>query len=108
MKPGKAPEPDNIPLELLTHCGPELRNYFMLLILKIWETNTLPCDFRNAIIITIFKKGDRQNCNNCRDISLLGITSKIFARIFLDPLLILAKNMSYQGTNAAVDLLAGQ
>ncbi|XP_076047347.1 uncharacterized protein LOC143028874 [Oratosquilla oratoria] len=38
MKPGKAPGPDNIPLELLTHGGPELKNRLMLLILKIWET----------------------------------------------------------------------
>ncbi|KAK3869746.1 hypothetical protein Pcinc_024974 [Petrolisthes cinctipes] len=30
MKPGKAPGPDNIPLELLTHGGPELRNPAML------------------------------------------------------------------------------
>ncbi|KAK3885996.1 hypothetical protein Pcinc_009823 [Petrolisthes cinctipes] len=42
MKPGKAPVPDNIPLELLTHGGPELRNRLMLLILKIWEIKTLP------------------------------------------------------------------
>ncbi|KAK3873525.1 hypothetical protein Pcinc_021493 [Petrolisthes cinctipes] len=56
MKPGKAPGPDNIPLELLTQGGPELRNRLMLLILKIWEIKTLPSDFRDATIITIFKK----------------------------------------------------
>lgn len=93
MKPGKAPGPDNIPLELLTHGGPELRNRLMLLILKIWETKTLPNDFRNANIITIFKKGDRENCNNYRGISLLSIASKIFARILLDRLLTLAEDV---------------
>ncbi|XP_076058586.1 uncharacterized protein LOC143035604 [Oratosquilla oratoria] len=35
MRPGKAPGPDNVPLKLLTHGGPELRNRLMLLILKI-------------------------------------------------------------------------
>ncbi|KAK3882951.1 hypothetical protein Pcinc_012705 [Petrolisthes cinctipes] len=70
MKPGKAPGPDNIPLELLTQGGPELRNRLMLLILKIWEIKTLPSDFRDATIITIFKKGDRENCNNYRGISI--------------------------------------
>lgn len=93
MKPGKAPGPDNIPLELITHGGPELRNRLMLLILKIWETKTLPSDFRDANIITIFKKGDRENCNNYRGISLLSVASKIFARILLDRLLLLAEDV---------------
>ena len=93
MKPGKAPGPDNIPLELITNGGPELRNRLMLLILKIWETKTLPSDFRDANIITFFKKGDRENCNNYRGISLLSIASKIFARILLDRLLILAEDV---------------
>ena len=93
MKPGKTPGPDNIPLELITHGGPELRNRLMLLILKIWETKTLPSDFRDANIITIFKKGDRENCNNYRGISLLSIASKIFARILLDRLLLLAEDI---------------
>ncbi|XP_076062421.1 uncharacterized protein LOC143037754 [Oratosquilla oratoria] len=84
--------PDNIPLELLTHGGPELKNRLMLLILKIWETKTLPSDYPNANIITIFKKGDRENCSNYRGISLLSIASKIFARILLDRLFILAED----------------
>ncbi|XP_076041936.1 uncharacterized protein LOC143025811 [Oratosquilla oratoria] len=56
MRPGKAPGPDKVPLELLTHGGPELRNRLMLLILKIWETKTLPSDFRDATIFTILKR----------------------------------------------------
>ncbi|XP_076031982.1 uncharacterized protein LOC143019890 [Oratosquilla oratoria] len=93
IKPGKAPGPDNIPLKLLTHGGPELKNRLMLLILKIWETKTLPSDFRDANINTIFKKGNRENYNNYRGILLLSITSKIFARILLDPLLILTEDV---------------
>ncbi|CAE1294406.1 unnamed protein product [Acanthosepion pharaonis] len=50
MRPGKAPDPDNIPLDLLTHSGPEMRNCLMLLILKIWETKTLLRDFRDATV----------------------------------------------------------
>ncbi|XP_068224752.1 uncharacterized protein [Palaemon carinicauda] len=93
MKPGKAPGPDNIPLELLTHGGLGLINRLMLLILKIWDTKTLPSDFCDANIVTIFKKGDRENCNYYRGISLLSIASNIFARIFLDRLLILAEDV---------------
>jgi len=55
----------------------------MQLLLKIWETKTVPSDFRDANIVTIFKKGDKKNCSNYRGILLLSIISKIFARILL-------------------------
>ena len=58
-----------------------------------WKYKTLLSDFRDATIITIFKKGDRGNCNNYRGISLLSIASKIFARILLDRLLVLAEDV---------------
>ena len=93
MRPGKSPGPDNVPLELITHGGSEVRNQLLLLILQIWETKTPPNDFCDATIITIFKKGDRENCNNYRGISLLSIAGKIFARILLDRLLILAEDV---------------
>lgn len=93
IKPGNTPGPDNIPLEFLTHCGPELKKHLMLLILKIWETKTFADDFRDANIITIFKKGDQENCNKYHEISPLGIASKIFAHILLDRLLVLAEDV---------------
>ena len=93
MKPGKATGPDNIPLEFFTHGGPEVNNRLFLVILELWETKIPPSDFRNANIITIFKKGDRENCGNYRGISLLSIASKIFARILLDRLLVLAEDV---------------
>ena len=93
MKPGKAPGPDNIPLEFYTRCGPEIKNNLMMLILKIWETKTIPQDFKDVNIVTIFKKGDREDCNNYRGISLLSTAGKIFARILLDRLLELAEEV---------------
>ena len=93
MKPGKAPGPDNIPLEFFTMCGPEIKNNLMLLILKIWDTKTNPQDFKDVIIVTIFKKEDREDCNNYRGISLLSIVGKIFALILLYRLLELAEEV---------------
>ncbi|XP_076059141.1 uncharacterized protein LOC143035884 [Oratosquilla oratoria] len=61
MKPGKAPEPDNIPMELLTHGGPKLKNSFT------------------------------SNSENMGDKNPPHIASKSSARILLDRLLILAK-----------------
>jgi len=78
---------DNIPLEFFLHAGPKLKNHLMQLLLKVWETKTVPSDFRYANIATIFKKADKKNCSNYRGISLLSIASKIFARILLHQLL---------------------
>ena len=93
MRPGKAPGPDNIPLEFFTMCGTEIQNHLLLLILKIWESGTVPQDFKDVIIVTIFKKGDREDCNNYRGISLLSIAGKILARILLDRLLVRAEQI---------------
>jgi len=55
MKTGKAPGPDNTLLFFFLHGGPKLKNYPMLC--EIWKTKTVPSDFRDANIVTIFKKG---------------------------------------------------
>ena len=59
MKPGKAPGPDNVPFELLNSAGPAVKSRLMELLTQIWNSDSVPPDFKNANIITIFKKGDR-------------------------------------------------
>ena len=49
---------------------------------------------RDANIITLYKnKGDRSDCNNYRGISLLSIVGKLFARIILRRLQVLAERI---------------
>ena len=48
MKTGKAPGPDNILLEFFLHAGQKLKKHLMQLLLKIWETKTVPSDFGDA------------------------------------------------------------
>ena len=66
MRPDTAPGSNNFPLELLNLGKPEIKNCLMLFILNIWETNTFTSEFRDAKIITILKKEDRENCNSYR------------------------------------------
>ena len=49
----------------------------------IWETEVIPEDWKKAVIVPIFKKKDKTDCNNYRGVSLLCHCSKIFTRILL-------------------------
>lgn len=53
------------------------------LILLIWESQTTPADFKDALIVPIFKKGDRSLCGNYKGISLLSIAAKVLSSILL-------------------------
>ena len=56
------------------------------LICKAWEEGSVPQAWKDATIVTIYKKGDRTECGNYRGISLLSIAGKVFVRIVLDRL----------------------
>ena len=50
-----------------------------------WDTECLPQDFKDALIVTVYKKkGQRSECGNHRGISLLAIAGKILAKIILN------------------------
>ena len=58
---------------------------------RYWESGELPQDFKDALIVNIYKcKGDRQDHSNYRGILLLATASKIFAKILLQRLLVFA------------------
>ena len=47
-----------------------------------WEKGTLMQDLRDAVIISLYKnKGEKSDCSNYRDITLLSIAGKILARV---------------------------
>jgi len=53
----------------------------------MWQQETIPQEFKDASIIHLYKrKGNRQDCDNHRGISLLSIAGKILARILLNRL----------------------
>ena len=82
----KAPGVDGIPSEVWKHGGFTLINNLLKLIQQVWEEGSVPQEWKDANIITIFKKGDRTQCGNYRGISLLSIAGKAFARILLNRL----------------------
>ena len=84
MKIGKSPGTDNICIELLKTDVITAGNVFTELFSDIWTTNEIPRDWNKGLIIKIPKKGDLQNCDNWRGITLLSMPSKIFCRVLLN------------------------
>ena len=74
-----------IPPELLKHGGRAMKSELTKLFNVILEEQTIPADWRKAIIVPIFKnKGSKLDCENHRGISLISVPSKLFMRILLN------------------------
>ena len=86
LKDGKASGGDGIPAEVWKHGGDNLFSRMHQLITNAWEVCSVPQAWKDASIVTIYKKCDRTDCGNYRGISLLFIAGKIFARILLNRL----------------------
>ena len=84
LKNNKSPGLDGVPAEILKHGGYLLTRRLHQLIINIWSSEVIPQDWKDANIITIFKrKGDKADCGNSRGISLLSVAGKVLARIML-------------------------
>ena len=82
MKNGKAAGPDLIPAEAWKALGEEGVDILYDLMVKIFDQERIPEEWRGSILIPIFKnKGDVQNCSNYRGIKLMSHTLKILERM---------------------------
>jgi hypothetical protein len=52
----------------------------------VWDGEEPPEDWKKAIVISIYKKGDRKDCENYRGISLLNSVYKIYTNIIKNKL----------------------
>ena len=85
---GRASGKDCIPAEIYKAAGPRAMEVFLDIIQSIWDQEKMPDDFRDALIVALYKnKGSKADCGNYRGISLLSIAGKIFARIILNRLI---------------------
>ena len=112
LKDGKAPGGDGIPAEVWKHGGDNLFSRLHQLITNAWEMGSVPQAWKDASIITIYKKGDRTDCGNYRGISLLSIAGKIFARILLNrlsthltPEVVPETQCGFRGNRSTVDMI---
>ena len=82
MKNGKAVGPDDIPVEVWK-CLREIALEFLTkLYNRTMESERMPEEWRDSILIPIFKnKGDVQSCSNYRGIQLISHSMKLWERV---------------------------
>lgn len=72
---------DEVPIKLIKECVDEFAICFCLIINKSVELGVFPQKLKAALIIPVFKKGEKDNIKNYRPISLLSVFSKIIEKI---------------------------
>jgi len=65
-----------IPAELIKAGGRTIRFQISKLINSIWNKEKLPEEWKEAVILTVYKSGDKADCNFCTDKSLFLTTYK--------------------------------
>ena len=53
------------------------------LLLKIWESERVPNDWRCGLIIRLTKKGNFMECGNWRGITLLPVAAKVLGKVII-------------------------
>ena len=89
LKNSKASGDDGLPPEFwkaVAKYGTDTCKWALLLCQRCWDEGSVPDDWHQALVVTIFKKGDPSQCDNYRPISLLPIGYKLFALILLERL----------------------
>ena len=80
LKSGKAGSPlENTSAELLKYGGEPMTAMLLCMYNKAWEHE---CTFqRPGVIVSLFKKGDKEDGNNYRGITLLSVVDKVYTKI---------------------------
>jgi Reverse transcriptase (RNA-dependent DNA polymerase) len=87
LNTGKAPGSDGIVAELLQYGGDHVTRLLHSIFQDVWQTGRAPQSWKDAILVTLFKNGSKECCDNYRGISLLSVVGKVFSRVLLNRLL---------------------
>ena len=85
LKKGKSAGVDNIPAELVQAGGEDVLTALTTICNKIWQIGEWPTPWIQSLVITLPKKGNLQQCQNYRTISLISHPSKVII-IIINPL----------------------
>ena len=86
LKKGKSAGVKNIPAELLQARGEDVIMALTTICDKIWLAGEWPTPWTQSLVITLPMKGNPQQCQNYRTISLVSLQSKVMLKIILNRL----------------------
>ena len=86
LKKGKSAGVDNIPVELVQAAGEDVFTALTTICNKIWQTGEWPTPWTQSLVITLSKKGNLQQCQNYRTMSLISHPSEVMLKITLNKL----------------------
>lgn len=84
LRSNKAAGADNIPAELFKADQALIASTLHPLIGQVWNEETIPISWKEGLIVKLPKKGNLQDCNNWRGITLLNIINKVLSHIILE------------------------
>ena len=81
IKNNKTGKSDGLVGELLKYGGSGMVYLLEQLFSVIWREETVPKQWREGLIVNLFKKGDREVPGHYRGITLLSVVGKVFCKI---------------------------
>ena len=81
LKNGKAAGPDGIIGEFFKHAGHLAVDFLVKFFNVLFDRGIYPDSWTESIIVPLFKKGNQNDPNNYRGISLCDISSKLYSSI---------------------------
>jgi hypothetical protein len=81
LKVRKATGPDDIPAYILKAAAHELAPILTHLYQSSLDRGEVPTDWKEALIVPLFKKGEKHKASNYRPVSLTSIACKIMEHI---------------------------
>ena len=80
LKNNKTGGSDGLVGELLKYGGVGMVNLLHQLFKVVWREETVPKQWREGLIVNLFKKGDKEDPGNYRGSTLLSVVSKVFVK----------------------------
>ena len=87
IKNNKSAGSDGIVGELIKYGGEPMCEMLLTLFNLSWDKEHAPSFWREGLIVSLFKKGDKEDPGNYRGITLLNVVGKLYSRVINNRLL---------------------